>query len=103
MPARIQLKRTKGWRMPPNTVKVDRTTRFGNPFPLTAARSRSDALAAFADYLEHRLAEEPRFLDPPAGARSVNLAMQTFCLKQQTGPEPPKIRHRRSFVRAESR
>lgn len=34
MPERIQLKRTKGWRMPPNTVKVDRTTLFGNPFPV---------------------------------------------------------------------
>ena len=32
MPQRIQLKRTKGWRMPENTVKVDRTTKWGNPF-----------------------------------------------------------------------
>ena len=31
-PIRIQLRRTKGWRMPPNTVKVDRTTRYGNPY-----------------------------------------------------------------------
>lgn len=31
-PQRIQLRRVKGWRMPPNTVKVDRTTRFGNPY-----------------------------------------------------------------------
>lgn len=31
-PERIQLKRTKGWRMPPNTVKVDRSTKWGNPF-----------------------------------------------------------------------
>ena len=31
-PQRIQLSRLKGWRMPPNTVKVDRTTRWGNPF-----------------------------------------------------------------------
>lgn len=30
-PRRVQLRRTKGWRMPPNTVKVDRSTRFGNP------------------------------------------------------------------------
>ena len=29
---RIQLKRSKGWRMPDNTVKIDRTTRYGNPF-----------------------------------------------------------------------
>lgn len=32
MPTRIQLKRTKGWRMPPNTVKVDRSGPWGNPF-----------------------------------------------------------------------
>lgn len=32
MPERVQLRRTKGWRMPPNTVKVDRSTKWGNPF-----------------------------------------------------------------------
>jgi hypothetical protein len=31
-PKRVQLSRAKGWRMPENTVKVDRTTRYGNPF-----------------------------------------------------------------------
>jgi hypothetical protein len=31
-PTRIQLRRAKGWRMPENTVKVDRTTPLGNPF-----------------------------------------------------------------------
>lgn len=31
-PVRIQLQRRAGWRMPPNTVKVDRTTKWGNPF-----------------------------------------------------------------------
>ncbi|MBN4081719.1 DUF4326 domain-containing protein [bacterium AH-315-C07] len=29
---RIQRKRTKGWRKPPNTKIVDRTSRWGNPF-----------------------------------------------------------------------
>jgi hypothetical protein len=29
-PQRIQLRRTKGWRMPKNTAKVDRTTMWGN-------------------------------------------------------------------------
>jgi hypothetical protein len=33
-PRRIQLRRSKGWRMPANTVKVDRTTLFGNPFAI---------------------------------------------------------------------
>ena len=32
MPKRIQRKRTKGWRMPANTVYVGRPTRWGNPF-----------------------------------------------------------------------
>jgi hypothetical protein len=31
-PRRIQLSRAKGWLMPPNTVKVDRTTPWGNIF-----------------------------------------------------------------------
>jgi hypothetical protein len=31
-PQRIQLRRARGWRMPENTVKVDRTTPWGNPF-----------------------------------------------------------------------
>lgn len=30
MPKRIQRKRTKGWRMPPNAVYVGRPTKFGN-------------------------------------------------------------------------
>jgi hypothetical protein len=32
MPARIQRKRTKGWKMPANAVSVTRPGRFGNPF-----------------------------------------------------------------------
>lgn len=33
-PKRIQRKRTKGWRMPDNTVYVGRPTKWGNPFTL---------------------------------------------------------------------
>ncbi len=32
MPKRIQRKRTKGWRMPPNTVYVGRGSKWGNQF-----------------------------------------------------------------------
>lgn len=45
-PRRIQLKRTKGWQMPANTVKVDRRTKWGNPFivnPHVKAGSKSGA------------------------------------------------------------
>ena len=44
-PRRVQLRRTRGWRMPANTVKVDRTTRFGNPFSIEGyGRERAVAL-----------------------------------------------------------
>lgn len=36
-PQRIQRKRSKGWRMPENTVYVGRPTRFGNPYPVKCA------------------------------------------------------------------
>jgi hypothetical protein len=31
-PIRVTLSRAKGWKMPPNTVKVDRSTDWGNPY-----------------------------------------------------------------------
>lgn len=31
-PIRIQLRRTKGWRMPENTIHVARPSKWGNPF-----------------------------------------------------------------------
>jgi hypothetical protein len=33
-PIRVQLSRRKGWKMPGNTVKVDRSTKWGNPWPI---------------------------------------------------------------------
>ena len=58
-PKRIRLFRTKGWRMPENTVKVDRSgqKRWGNPFLWTGYGKalddddgRSQRAAAVADY-----------------------------------------------------
>ncbi len=37
-PHRVQLSRAKGWRMPPNTVRVDRATLWGNPFKVAQCR-----------------------------------------------------------------
>ncbi|MEJ8837548.1 DUF4326 domain-containing protein [Ramlibacter sp. AN1133] len=34
MPTRLQLRRTKGWRIPPGTVNCARPGRWGNPFPV---------------------------------------------------------------------
>ncbi len=36
-PHRVQRKRTKGWRMPENTVYVGRPSKYGNPFTVEGA------------------------------------------------------------------
>jgi uncharacterized protein DUF4326 len=67
MPARIQLKRTRGWRLPPNTVKVDRSTPYGNPYRISPTLDRKSAISAFRVYLAERLAADPGFLEPLRG------------------------------------
>lgn len=58
-PVRIQLRRTKGWQMPPNTVKVDRSTRWGNPFVVGSLCTPAQAVAAF----RRALSDYPHALD----------------------------------------
>ena len=48
---RIQLKRSKGWKLPPNTRKVDRTTRWGNPFTVAEYGSVAAAVARYEAWL----------------------------------------------------
>lgn len=38
---RIHRRRTRGWRMPDNAICVDRSTPFGNPFPIARGTSSS--------------------------------------------------------------
>lgn len=47
-PVRVQRKRTRGWRMPENTVYVGRPGRFGNPYQ---GLGRADAVELFKDML----------------------------------------------------
>jgi uncharacterized protein DUF4326 len=90
-PERIQLKREKGWRLPPDTVKVDRSTRFGNPFSadkfgresavemhriwLTGQMSRTDIEANYPPLLaKHLLHRRDGVLLSVASLRGRNLA-----------------------------
>jgi hypothetical protein len=50
-PKRIQRKRSKGWRMPPNTVYVGRPTRWGNPVEVTEVQTRDKVVEAFKRWL----------------------------------------------------
>ena len=43
MPVRIQRKRTKGWKMPPDTVCVTRPGRWGNKFVIGDYAMKGDA------------------------------------------------------------
>lgn len=49
-PQRVQLSRKRGWRMPPDTVKVDRSTRWGNPFLIGRDGTREECMARFREY-----------------------------------------------------
>ena len=57
-PRRVQLRRTRGWRMPANTLKVDRTTRFGNPFSIEGY-GRERAVALHRDWITGELGKPP--------------------------------------------
>ena len=57
MPRRVQLQRGKGWRMPPNTRKVDRSTAFGNPFD-SVKYGIDDAVRMHREWLTGTITDE---------------------------------------------
>ena len=71
MPERIQLSRAAGWRMPPNTVKVDRSTRWGNPFHTHNDGVRMEASLA-AGLFQGMLAKEGCYLADVRGGQVLN-------------------------------
>jgi hypothetical protein len=93
MPQRIQRKRTRGWKMPPNTVSVARPGRWGNPFIVTdkiapgkhvagpkywAVPTAEDAVACFREMMEQ---SEERQIAAAEELRGKNLAC--FCRLDQ--------------------
>lgn len=52
-PIRVKLSRAKGWRMPDNTLKVDRSTPWGNPYQAGKDGDGNPAhlVGLFTDYL----------------------------------------------------
>ena len=65
-PVRVTLSRAKGWRMPANTVKVDRTTKWGNPFVVGEYGSRAACVNAHKHLLAGRMLVVE---DPPMDAQ----------------------------------
>jgi len=52
MPNRIQLRRTKGWRMPEYALKVDRFTKWGNPFTVGKHGTREKCIDFYRELIE---------------------------------------------------
>ncbi|MBN9435092.1 MAG: DUF4326 domain-containing protein [Bosea sp.] len=79
-PVRIQLRRTKGWRMPENTVKVDRSTKWGNIFipgsdnPFFPGRKVEDRRHAWRLFQGHAPHNEQLVTAARAELRGKNLA-----------------------------
>ena len=87
-PVRIQLSRRKGWRMSTNTIKVDRTTKWGNPFipgkdnPFLPGRKVEDKRHAFVLYRSMAPLNEKLCAAARAELRGFNLA----CWCEQKDP-----------------
>lgn len=51
MPARIQLSRRRGWRLPDNATSVARPTRWGNPFRVGLDGDAATCVARFRAWM----------------------------------------------------
>lgn len=80
-PVRVQLSRKKGWKMPPNTVRVSRPGPYGNPFVIGepapncyslfhqgVVENAEQAVALFRRALTHELSK-----GTPAADRAIDL------------------------------
>ena len=54
---RVQLKCNRGWKMPALTVKVDRTTKFGNPFSIDRY-GREQAVEKHREWITGMMSDE---------------------------------------------
>jgi len=57
MPDRIQLRRTKGWRLPGNAENVARPGPWGNPFVIGRDGTREECVALYAALLNGKVCE----------------------------------------------
>jgi hypothetical protein len=57
-PIRIQRSRKKGWRKPPNTVIVDRSSKWGNPYEVGIDGTREECIEKYKEYFYRELYEK---------------------------------------------
>ena len=102
-PHRVQLKRSAGWKMPANTVKVDRTTRWGNPFTVAECGSVAVAVAQHGRWMRGEIAA-PGGVEPPAPetlrARPRRPQPRLLVRAQRAVPRRPAACHRQRKIAA---
>ena len=54
-PVRVQRRRVKGYRMPPNTVYVGRPTKWGNPFKGGEDGTRKECVANYRHFMGYQI------------------------------------------------
>ena len=57
MPQRLQQKRAKGWRKPPDAVVISRPSKWGNPFKIDDHTDRPTVVAMFRKWIK---GDDPR-------------------------------------------
>lgn len=67
MPERLQRKRVRGWRAPPNAIYVGRPSKWCNPWRPGEYGSRQGLMVAFRMYAEGMLKHNPNWLDELRG------------------------------------
>ena len=67
LPQRLQRRRTKGWRKPPNTVCIGRPGPWGNPFKVPKGSDPAPYVAQFVACFEHDMPYRERVRRALAG------------------------------------
>lgn len=73
-PGRVQLRRSKGWKMPPNTVSVARPSKWGNPYRVGIDGTAYHCVKLFRKIVEENIWSEPNSESIKAQLRGKNLA-----------------------------
>lgn len=79
-PKRIQRKRTKGWRMPENTVYVGRGSRWGNPFKVGVDGTAKECVEKYSKWLlpyDKRTGDIDEFLLSDCNLTEIELALKS--------------------------
>ena len=72
-PVRIQRRRTRGWKMPPNTVSVTRPGEWGNPFRVGGYYRVNAGAFAWLEAIEEIAKQDPRFFKVETNEQAVEL------------------------------